>query len=312
MMIAETVSEKMSKQDFNCLGAMEIFVRVVELGSFSAAARALEMTPSAISKLIKRLEMRLGVRLLNRSTRQLHLTVEGQSYFRQVIQILKDIEQIEGSLSHSALPQGRIFLNSNIPFAEKFLYPILPKFLELYPQIQVDLTVLDTVMDLYENRTDIAIRSGPLKDSNLIATKLGHTKMIVVAAPDYLERHGTPRQPEELKQHNLLGFNFYRVHHAWPFLDQGNTILIEPKGNLLASNGQAIYHLTRQGAGIARLAAFMAEDDIKQGRLIPLLQAYNPKDIEEIHAVFMGRGGLLPARVRVFLDYLKAYINVNC
>lgn len=302
----------MSRQSFNRSADMEIFIRVVELGSFSAAARAFEMTPSAVSKLIKRLETRLGVRLLNRSTRQLQLTVEGQSYFQQAVQIVSDIEQIEQRLSDSAMPQGVVRLNSNIPFAEKFLYPVLPKFLQLYPHIQLDLTVLDTVIDLYEYRTDIAIRAGPMKDSSLVATKLGHTRMIVAAAPAYLKLHGLPQQPEDLKQHNLLAFNFNRTHPAWPFIQNGIKMHIEPKGNLLASNGQAIYQLSRHGVGIARLAAFMIEEDIQQGRLIPLLQEYNPNDVEEIHAVFMGYGGFLPARVRVLLDFLKAHIKVNC
>ena len=196
----------MVRQDVNRSGEMEVFARVVELGGFSAAARAFRMTPSAVSKLVARLETRLGVRLINRSTRKLQLTPEGTAYYDRSIRILDDINTAEREAAIGATPRGRVRVNTSVPFGLHWLLPLLPGFLKLHPGVSVDVALTDTVVDLMEERADIAIRVGPLRESRLLARKLGESRMVVVAAPGYLADHGTPRTPADLakqRRHRL-------------------------------------------------------------------------------------------------------------
>ena len=301
----------MTRQDINRSGEMEVFVRVVDLGGFSAAARAFRMSPSAVSKLVARLEARLGVRLINRSTRKLQLTPEGTAYYDRCIRILDDINTAEREAAVGATPRGRVRVNTSVPFGLHWLLPLLPGFLKLHPGVSVDVSLTDTVVDLMEERADVAIRVGPLRESRLLARKLGESRMVVVAAPAYLKDHGTPRTPTELAQHNMLGFCFSKQIDGWPFRDsKGGTISVAPVGNALVSDGEAMQKLAVAGAGLARLARFHVDADIKAGRLVAVLEDFNPGDFEPIHAVFVGHGGQLPARVRAFLDYLVENVRL--
>jgi DNA-binding transcriptional LysR family regulator len=301
----------MSRQDVNRSGEMEVFARVVELGGFSAAARALRMTPSAVSKLVARLEARLGVRLINRSTRKLQLTPEGTAYYDRSIRILDDIDTAEREAAAGATPRGRVRVNTSVPFGLHWLLPLLPGFLKLHPGVSVDVTLTDTVVDLLEERADIAIRVGPLRESRLLARKLGESRTVVVAAPSYLAEHGTPRTPADLAKHNMLGFCFSRQVEGWRFRDsKGGIITVPPVGNALVSDGEAMQRLAIAGAGLARLARFHVDEDIQASRLVPVLEDFNPGDREAIHAVFLGHGGQLPARVRAFLDYLVENVKL--
>jgi DNA-binding transcriptional LysR family regulator len=295
----------MTRQDVNRSGEMEVFARVVDLGGFSAAARDFRMTPSAVSKLVARLEARLGVRLINRSTRKLQLTPEGIAYYDRIVRILDDIKTAEREAAIGAIPRGRLRVNTSVPFGLHRLLPLLPAFLAQHPEVSVDVSLTDTVVDLMEERADIAIRVGPLRESRLLARKLGESRMVVVAAPSYLHQRGTPRTPQDLLQHNMLGFCFVKQVEGWPFLDlQGRTISIPPTGNSLVSDGEAMQRLAVAGLGLARLTRFHVDPDIDAGKLVPVLEDYNPGDLEAIHAVFVGHGGQLPARVRAFLDFL--------
>ncbi|HEY0219995.1 MAG TPA: LysR family transcriptional regulator [Afipia sp.] len=301
----------MPRQDINRSGEMEVFARVVELGGFSTAARALRMTPSAVSKLVGRLESRLGVRLINRSTRKLQLTPEGAAYYDRAIRILDDINTAESEAAIGATPRGRVRVNTSVPFGLHWLMPLLPGFLELYPGVSIDVSMTDTVVDLLEERADIAIRVGPMRESSLFARKLGESRTAVVAAPAYLAKYGMPHTPADLVKHNMLGFCFSRQVEGWPFRDDtGNIVTVPPVGNALVSDGEAMQRLAVAGAGLARLARFHVDDDIAAGRLVPVLENFNPGDREAIHAVFVGRGGQLPARVRAFLDYLVENVRL--
>lgn len=301
----------MARQDVNRSGEMEVFARVVNLGGLSAAARELRMTPSAVSKLVARLEARLGVRLINRSTRKLQLTPEGAAYYDRVIRILDDINTAEREAAIGAIPRGRVRVNTSVPFGLHRLLPLLPAFLAQHPEVSIDVSLTDTVVDLMEERADIAIRVGPLRESRLLARKLGESRMVVVAAPSYLKQHGTPRTPQDLLQHNMLGFCFVKQIEGWPFVDpQGGIISIPPAGNSLVSDGEAMQRLAVAGLGLARLTRFHVDPDIKAGKLVPLLEEYNPGDLEAIHAVFVGHGGQLPARVRAFLDFLVDHVRL--
>ena len=302
----------MSRIEVNRSGEMEVFARVVELGGFSAAAKTFRMTPSAVSKLVARLEARLGVRLINRSTRKLQLTPEGSTYYDRVVRILDDINGAEREAAIGATPRGRVRVNSSVPFGLHRLLPLIPSFLSAHPGISVDIALTDTVVDLMEERADVAIRVGPLRESRLLARKLGESRMVVVASPAYLARNGTPQTPADLARHNLLGFCFTKQFDGWPFLDgKGGVITVPPIGNVLISDGEAMQQLTIAGTGIARLTRFHVDSEIKAGRLVPILEAFNPGDLEAIHAVFVGHGGQLPARVRAFLDYLVENVRLD-
>ncbi|MGO4523298.1 LysR family transcriptional regulator [Microvirga sp. 2MCAF35] len=301
----------MARVDINRSGEMEVFVRAVDLGGFSAAARALRMTPSAVSKLIARLEARLGARLVNRSTRKLQLTPEGSAFYDRAVSILADLDEAERSAASGAAPRGRLRINTSVPFGTHRLIPLLPDFLERHPEVTVEVTLTDAVVDLLEDRADIAIRVGPLKSSQLVARKLGESRMMLVAAPSYLERRGTPQNPEDLARHNLLGFSFARQSNGWPFQDgKGNASAVVPTGNAQVSDGESMRLLVLTGLGISRLSVLHVGPDIAAGRLVPVLEAYNPGDTESIHAVYVG-GGHLPARVRAFLDYLVETVRLD-
>jgi DNA-binding transcriptional LysR family regulator len=300
----------MSRLDVNRSGEMEVFTRVVELGGFSTAARAFRMTPSAVSKLVARLEARLGVRLINRSTRKLQLTPEGSAFYERALRILDEISAAEREAAIGATPSGLLRVNTSVPFGLRLLLPLLPDFAKRYPEIKVEVVLTDLVVDLLEERADVAIRVGLMRESRLLARKLGESRMVVVASPGYLAERGTPKTPDDLAHHNLLRFGFAKWEKGWPFKTGGETIAVMPSGNALVSDGEAMQHLAVAGMGLARLARFHVEADIKAGRLVPVLEAFNPGDIEPIHAVFVGHGGQLPARVRAFLDYLVENVRV--
>src|SRR5690554_4002498 len=301
----------MTRLDVNRAAEMEVFVRVVELGGFSAAARSFRMTPSAVSKLVTRLESRLGARLLNRSTRQVQLTPEGCMFYERSMRVLADMDQAERGVSTSQVPRGRLCINANVPFGEHLLLPLVPEFLARYPDITLDIVLTDEVVDILEQRADVAVRAGPLKSSNLLARKLGQTRKLIVAAPTYLERHGMPAKPADLEQHNRLGFNYARALEGWPLLVQGKVINVAIAGNAQVSNGEALRRLAVAGLGLARLAAFQVKEDIDAGRLLPVLEDRNPGDTEEVHAVFLGQGGYLPLRVRALLDFLVEKVQLD-
>lgn len=294
----------MARLDVNRSGEMEVFVRVVELGGFSAAARAYRMTPSAVSKLIARLEARLGARLVNRSTRRLQLTPEGCTFYERSVRLLADLDEAERGAATSERPSGRLRVNANVPFGTHLLLPLVPEFLAQHPAVTLDIVLTDEVIDLLEERTDVAIRAGPLKSSRLVARKLGETRMVIVGAPAYFRRFGMPATPGDLERHNRLGFNYARATEGWPLIDRGNQITVATVGNAQVSDGEALRHLALAGLGLARLAAFMVKADIVAGRLLPVLEDCNPGDTEPVHAVFLGQGRHLPARVRAFLDFL--------
>ncbi|WP_439631557.1 LysR family transcriptional regulator [Shinella sp.] len=291
----------------NRAGEMEVFVLAAELKSFSAAGRKLRLSPSAISKLVTRIEDRLGARLIVRTTRRLELTPEGEVYLGRARAILAEIAETERIVAEGArvVPRGALRVNASVGFGERYILPLVPDFLALYPEIELDLTLTDGVIDVIGERTDVAIRSGPLRDSSLKARKLLESGKAVIAAPAYLERHGTPQHPADLASHNCLRFNFRRSMDDWPFLSEdGQTVeAYDITGNMLVSSGAIQRQLCLDGVGLARIGRFHIEPDIVSGRLVPVLEAFNPGDIEVVHAVFAGHEHLA-ARIRAFIDFL--------
>jgi DNA-binding transcriptional LysR family regulator len=305
----------MPRNEVNRSGEMEAFVQIVERGGFSAAARHLCMTPSAISKLVLRLEARLGVQLVHRSTRKLQLTAEGHAFYERSVSVLADMLDAERGAAAGAAPRGRVSLNSSLPVGLSVLLPLVPEFLARYPEVTLDIALTDRVVDLMDERTDVAVRWGDLPDSDLVARRLGDTAIAIVASPDYLARHGTPRTPEELAKHNRLGSTYRRNAPGWPLRvngmngGNGKTESLPVEGNARAADGETLRRLAIAGLGLARLSRYHMQADIDAGRLVAVMEDFNPGDRAPIHAVYLGKPGRLPARVRVLLDFLAERVT---
>lgn len=287
---------------------MEVFSSVAQSGSFSAAGRALGLTPSAVSRTIDRIEARLGVRLMLRTTRVLTLTAEGQTYLGAARRILADLDDAEQSIADQGAPRGRVRVSAALAHGRMSVVPLLGEFVRLYPHILVDISLTDAVVDVAAGQADVAIRFGKLPDSPLTARRLGETGRTVVASPDYLARRGTPRVPEDLHDHDCLNFNFRRAEPVWPFRRDGRDYALTVSGPVEANNGETLTQLALAGVGVTRVGNFSVADAIDDGRLVPLLEDFNPGDREPIHAVFVG-GANMPARVRVFVDYLAEQLR---
>ncbi|MCI9880901.1 MULTISPECIES: LysR family transcriptional regulator [Methylobacterium] len=282
---------------------MAAFLAVAREGSLSAAARGLRLTASAVSRIVTRLESRLGVRLIVRTTRTLRLTAEGAAYARAARRILADIEESESAIADQACPRGRVRISTASAHGRLVIVPLLAAFVARHPGISVDIDLSDQVADILGGRADVAIRFGTLPDSPLTARRLGDTGRTVVASPAYLARAGTPEIPADLARHNCLDFNFRRAEPGWPFRADGRDHLLAVSGNMTANNGETLVQLALGGVGITRVGNFHIADELASGRLVPLLECFNPQDREAIHAVFVG-GAAMPARVRVLIDFL--------
>lgn len=298
----------MDRSRANRTGEMEIFATAIEQGSFSAAARLLGLSPSAVSRAVSAIEARLGVRLLLRSTRALTLTAEGEAYLRAARRILSDLRDAEQAIADQGAPRGRLRVSASQAHGRLAIVPLIGEFVALYPHILVDISLADRIVDVAGGQADVAIRFGPLADSPLTARKLGENRRVIVAAPAYLERHGTPRVPEDLHAHNCLNFNFRRAEPVWPFRDGARDYALAVRGNIEANNGETLGQLAAMGVGIARVGTFSVAEEMARGALVPILEEYNPGDVEAVHAVFAG-GANTPARVRVFVDFLAERLN---
>lgn len=282
---------------------MAAFVAIAREGSLSAAARALGLTPSAVSRIVGRIEARLGVRLLVRTTRSLRLTAEGENYVRAAHRILADIKETESAIADQASPRGRVRISMASAHGRMSIVPLFGEFSARYPDIVLDIDLSDEVADILGGGADVAIRFGPLADSPLTARRLGDTGRTVIASPAYLARRGAPRRPAELADHNCLDFSFRRIEPGWPFQENGRDYILPVRGNMTANNGETLVQLALDGVGITRVGNFHIDDKLASGDLVPLLEEFNPRDREAIHAVFIG-GANMPARVRVLVDFL--------
>ncbi len=286
------------------LGEMETFVRVVETGSFSGAARDLRMTPSAVSKMIGRLEDRLGVRLLSRTTRKLSLTEEGRVFYQRITPILSEVEEAEETVSLStAEPRGVLKVNASTAFGQYQIVPLIPELLEKYPQLQIELTMTDSIVNLVEEGFDVGIRIGVLNDSTLVARKLGVPKRMVVASPAYLEKYGRPQTPEDLKNHECLKLSIPTSLNRWEFIGPDGPRVVDVSGRFEADNAIVLHEATLAGLGLFRAASFVVGDDVKAGRLIPVLEDFESAGEAGIFVVWPHNRNL-SAKVRAFVDTL--------
>lgn len=285
------------------VAAMTTFVKVVEAGSLSAAARSLDISLPSVSRQLDGLEEHLGTRLLVRTTRHLTLTEGGRTYYEQAKRILAAIEEAEITLSaQHATPSGRLIVSSTVLFGRLHLAPLLPVFMARYPKLTVDLLLLDRVVNLIEEGIDVAIRPGPLEDSTLIARKLGAFRRVVCAAPSYIEGRGEPKHPRDLENHDCIVFTLLDSAQEWSFRTEGGDIKVPVGGRLRTNSHDATIMAALGGAGLVLAPFWMIRDDISRGRLIPVLQGFEAP-ATEVHALF-AHLHLMSSKVRVFTDFL--------
>lgn len=266
---------------------MLAFVRTVECNGFTPAARELGVTPSAVSKLVTRLERRLGVRLLQRTTRRLALTAEGEFYFERIQRIVNEIEDAEADVMRfGAQPRGRVRVSVGSAFATYALVPALPEFTARYPEIGLDLIVTDRLVDLVEAGVDLAIRIGPLGDLNLAACRIADLERVICAAPAYLEQHGVPRAPEDLAHHNCLVVPVLPGQTEWPFRGPGGVRPLAVKGSITVNNAETLFELALLGLGVIRLSDIIVGPAIQSGRLVPILLDVHQPEPLAVHAVY--------------------------
>ncbi|MGL5808112.1 MAG: LysR substrate-binding domain-containing protein [Xenococcaceae cyanobacterium] len=282
------------------------FVQSVQAGSFSAAARILNTTPSAVSKRVAKLEDRLGVRLLQRTTRSLNLTTDGTAYYEKVARLLIELEEANELVISNGKPRGKLKITAPLHLGRRCLAQWIPEFLDRYPELQIDLRLTDSFVDLIEEGIDVAIRIGNLEDSSLIRQHLGTTRHAVYASPSYLEKHGTPATPEELIHHNCLRY-VSRVNTGhllpWKFVDRGVLKEIPVKGNFDSDNVDSLIVAALSGLGIIYVLDFHVEAEIGGDRL-KLLFADRLPSGPIIQAVFTHQRHLSP-KVRVLLEFLS-------
>ena len=281
---------------------------MVDSGSISAAAEQLTQTASGVSRALSRLEEKLDVTLLRRTTRRLELTEEGQAFLAQARKILDAVESAEEQMKvRRQKPAGRLRVNAAAPFMLHVVVPLVAGFRAQYPDIQLELHSSDQIIDLLEQRTDVAIRIGALRDSTLHARPLGSNRLRILASPSYLKAHGTPKTVADLAQHSLLGFTQPDSLNQWPLRHPlGDSLNISP--SLSASSGETLRQLALSGAGIVCLADFMTAADRASGELVQLLLRDTVEVRQPIHAVYY-RNTALASRITCFLDYLSSQLT---
>lgn len=282
---------------------LHAFMTIVDTGSFIAAAEKLGQTASGLSRSLSRLESKLEVTLLERTTRKLKLTQEGQQFLNHARKILSDLNAAEEALQKSDQDTaGVIRVDSATPFILHVITPLVHKFRRCYPNIEIELNSNDLVIDLLEQKTDVAFRFGELNDSSLHAKLVCKSRIYIVASPEYLSRKGMPQQPKQLYEHDVVGFTRPTYINKWPIKVDGEYFFAQAK--VKASSGETVRQLCLRGQGIARLSEFEVWQDINEGRLIALFEDQIEYSYQSIHAVYYQQEHL-PKRVRLFIEFLS-------
>jgi DNA-binding transcriptional LysR family regulator len=285
---------------------MAVFVEVVDASSFAGAARRLSMSPAMVSTHIQALEQRLGVRLLNRTTRRVSVTEVGQDYYERTLRILADMKEAERAAGDlQTAPRGVLRVTTSVSSGTRFLGPAIAEYLALYPDVSVELSLDDRYIDLVEQRFDLAIRMGHLADSSLIARKLGSVGSVLCASPAYLEAKGTPQTPRDLARHNCLVYTHATKQNVWRFTHKdGGEVAVHISGRFLANNGDVLLSLALKDAGVVLVPQFIADSDLKAGRLVRLLPDYETPQFP-VNAVYP-HSRYVSAKTRTFIDFIAA------
>ena len=291
------------------LTSMKVFARVAKHGSFAAAAKELGISRAMATKHVMHLENTLGVRLLNRTTRKINLTEAGTAYLERCLQILEDIEETELAVTQlHTEPQGLLRISTPPFFGTFHLAPTIAAYLRQYPKVRVDLIVRGGLVDVVAEGLDLAIRLGEQPDSSLIARRLASSPRVVCGSPEYFERHGKPRHPHDLRQHNCLINWGFEPHDHWKFSDiDGNTITVKVSGNLQTNTADPLRLAAIHGLGLVVLPTYIVGQDLSKKRLEAVLQDYDLPPMD-IYAVYPHRRHL-SAKVRTFLDFLAERLH---
>lgn len=283
---------------------MSAFVSAVEQGGFSSAARELGLSPSALSKLVTRLEDRLGARLLQRTTRRLLLTPEGEVFFTRAQRILAAIDEAESEVTEAnASPRGTLRLHCGSAFGMHQLALATPRFLARYPDISMDITISDQPPAAMEEGIDLAIRIGPLDESSMVARRICNLQRVICAAPSYLSRCGTPQTPDDLQRHNCLWITSLPALRRWPFDTEEGIRVVNVGGNVAANTAETVLQLAIAGVGITRLTDVIVGDAISRGELVPVLSDWHHAEPVPLFATYPSGRHLSP-KVKAMVDFL--------
>jgi DNA-binding transcriptional LysR family regulator len=287
---------------------MRVFTAVVEASSFVAAADSLGMSKAAVSRYVSELERRLGVRLLHRTTRRLSLTPEGEVFRSHCQDILSSIEASEAEISTRSLSvSGLLKVSVPVSFGIHHLAQLWPEFLALHPQLKLDVQLADRVIDLVDEGFDMAIRIGRLADSSLISKQIAATRLVLCAAPHYLEHRGTPKHPSELAGHEVLGYSLLATGDQWHFDGPDGPVIVKVQPRLWSNNGDSCIAACVQGAGIQLQPTFLIAEELRQGQLVEILPEFKAVTLG-IYAVYPTRKFVLP-KVRSTIDFLTSHLE---
>ena len=294
----------MAKGDMGQFRQIATFVEVVARGSLSAAARAEGIAPAMIGRRLDALEARLGVKLLQRTTRKLVLTDEGTAFLEDCQRILSELEDAESAVAaRSAKASGHLLVSAPAGFGRQHVAPLLPSFVAEHREVSVNLNLNDRLVDVVGEGIDVAIRIATLSDSSLVGVKLADNERVLVATPAYLKRHGTPRTLDDLSRHNCLAISSEGSQRGWTFRDNGKTVTLKVPGNMVCNDGAVLHDWALAGKGIAWRSMWEVHAEIEAGKLKTVLDQYSAPG-SDIYAVFAQRRHL-PLRIRAFVDFLR-------
>jgi DNA-binding transcriptional LysR family regulator len=284
---------------------MTVFVRVAQLGSFSAAARDLALSTSGVSRVIGRLERRLGASLLHRTTRRVTLTSEGITYFEHSSRILAQIQEAEASLLREREhPRGLLRMHCGLGFGEEMFLPVLPEFLARYPELRVELSLSDRMVDLVEEGADLAVRIGGEPRGSMVARRICDLHRVVCASPRYLRARGVPNAPADLANHNCIYISGTPSLRRWPFRTREGSVVIEPNGTFVANSAKAVLEMAMKGVGIARLADAVVAKPLREGKLVRVLDDVTDPEVVALVALYPQSRRRLP-KVAAMIGFLK-------
>ena len=288
------------------LDGMKTVVAVVETNSFTAASLRLGISKALVSKYVGEVESRLGTRLFNRTTRQLALTEAGRSYYEQSLVLLEQFSaMVDNVTGEQSSPRGILRLSAPVTFGEMKLSPLLPKFLDLYPELQVELRLTNSAIDMLEEGIDVRIRIGGVDDSTMIARHLSTFPLILCASPDYIKSHGKPQTPTQMEQHRCIIDSNFRIGKQWPIISpDGNPQTINVQSHIAVNSPQAVREIAIAGAGIGMIPKFIVDDALTDGRLIPILPSYTTLEFG-LFAIYPHRK-YVSKKVRCFIDFVIA------
>jgi DNA-binding transcriptional LysR family regulator len=294
----------------DAFSTIPIFTAVVELGSFSEASRKLGITKSAVSKRISALEHHLGAKLIQRTTRKLSLTEAGEQYYSYIHKAKSLVDEGEDAIaSLQGTPRGQLKVSIPMVFGQLYIAPLLSEFLLRFPDIKLNLSMDDNVVDLVKDGLDMVLRIGVLPDSNLVARKLSRCRSVLCGTPGYFEKHGEPNILSDLKQHNCLYYSYFRSGMEWAFDGPNGPERIKPEGNIQINNSNVLKQLMLDDVGICQMPLFIVEQELSSGALVTTLQQYRLPE-HGIYAVYPQRA-FLPAKLKVFLEYLEEKLELK-